>query len=40
MVSNFDKKKNKLNHMTDGMKGPIRLAAGKDNLRPLSVEVF
>ena len=33
-------KKNKLNHMTDGMKGSIRLAAGKGNLRPLSVEVF
>ena len=39
VVTNLDKE-NKLNHMTDSMKGFTRLAAGKVNLRPLSLEVF
>ena len=39
VITNFDNK-NKLYHMTDRMKGSVRLAAGRGNLRPLSLEVF
>ena len=33
-------KENKLNHMTYRMKGYVRSAGGRGNLRPLSLEVF
>ena len=39
VVTNLDKE-NKLHHMTDRMKGSVRLAAGRCNLRPLRLEVF
>ena len=39
VVTNLDKE-NKLNHMTDRIKGSVRLAAVRGNLRPLSLEVF
>lgn len=39
VITNLDKE-NKLNHMTDRMKGSVRLAAGRGNLRPLSLEVY
>ena len=39
VITNLDKE-NKLNHMTDRMKGSVRLAVGRGNFRPLSLEVF
>ena len=39
VITNLDKEK-WLNHMTDRRKGSVRLAAGRCNLRPLSLEVF
>ena len=39
VVTNLDKE-NKLNHMTDRIKGSVRLAAVRGNLRSLSLEVF